>query len=449
MSPEASPEPSGDDAGPTGARARTAARTTARTTARSARDRPDPADRVRRSHAQTRTTIRFALAFFAAAALAAVWDHGRWLPLHLFLAGGVVLAISGVSLMLTVTWSAAPAPPDRWVTIQRTLIIVGAAGVGIGRTADVPAVVAVTGTAFLLGLLALAGLLAWTIRRGPKRRFDAAVAAYLAAVAAGVVGVGLGVTMALDSPTLPLRSAHATANLLGLVGLTIGGTLPFFAATVGRSKMARHTTPRRLAVTLAWQVAMVAAAVISLALDVATVPSVTLVGYAVGILVILAWMPRPTRRQWTWAGPRLVALWLGGFWWCAAVVATAVDAATGTAVLDGRWLVVMVLAGYGQIAWGSLAYLLPMLRGGGPDQLSDGFATTRSWPGLVAINVAGVAVAVAVTPVAVAAVAVWLLDAAVRAARVGTRRAERQATEPSSTGPSTTETSTIRPSTEE
>ena len=144
-----------------------------------------------------------------------------------------------------------------------------------------------------------------------------------------------------------------------------------------------------------------------------------------------------------------MALWLGGFWWCAAVVATAVDAATGTAVLDGRWLVIMVLAGYGQIAWGSLAYLLPMLRGGGPDQLSDGFATTRSWPGLVAINVAGVAVAVAVTPVAVAAVAVWLLDAAVRAARVGTSRAERQATEPSSTGPSTTETSSIRPSTEE
>ena len=84
MSPEASPEPSGDDAGPTGARARTAARSATR----SGRDRPDPADRVRRSHAQTRTTIRFALAFFAAAALAAVWDHGRWLPLHLFLAGG-------------------------------------------------------------------------------------------------------------------------------------------------------------------------------------------------------------------------------------------------------------------------------------------------------------------------------------------------------------------------
>ena len=142
--------------------------------------------------------------------------------------------------------------------------------------------------------------------------------------------------------------------------------------------MARHTTPRRLAVTLAWQVAMVAAAVISLALDVATVPSVALVGYAVGILVILAWMPRPTRRQWTWAGPRLVALWLGGFWWCAAVVATAVDAATGTAVLDGRWLVIMVLAGYGQIAWGRYTCADAARRRA--DQLSDGFATTDPGP---------------------------------------------------------------------
>lgn len=423
--------PSEDDDAPAGTRPRAGTRST--------KAGPDPADRVRRSHAQTRTTVRFALVFFVAAALAALRNDGRWLPLHLFLAGGVVLAISGVSLMLTVTWSAAPAPPDRWVTAQRTLIIVGAAGVGVGRTVELPPVVGVTGTAFLAGLIGLGVLLVWTIRRGPKRRFDAAVAAYLAAVTAGVVGVGLGMTMALDAPTLTLRSAHATANLLGLVGLTIGGTLPFFAATVGRSKMAKHTTPRRLAATLAWQAAMVAAAVSTLALDVATVPTIALVGYAVGIVVILTWMPRPTRRQWTWAGPRLMALWAGGLWWCVAVVATAVDAATGTAVLDGQWLVVMVLAGYGQIAWGSFAYLLPMLRGGGPDQLSDGFATTRSWPGLVAVNVAGVAVAVSVTPVAVAAIALWALDAAARAVRVGTTRAERPTDRPSATAPPTEE----------
>jgi hypothetical protein len=75
-----------------------------------------------------------ALAFVAAAPVAAVVEGTRWLPLHLLLAGGVVLAISAVSLMLTVTWSAAPAPADRWVAVQRTAVAVGAAGIGIGRT---------------------------------------------------------------------------------------------------------------------------------------------------------------------------------------------------------------------------------------------------------------------------------------------------------------------------
>jgi hypothetical protein len=59
------------------------------------------ADRVRVSHTQTRITLRIALGFVAAAAVAAVAGDGRWLVLHLFLAGAVALAISGVSLMLT------------------------------------------------------------------------------------------------------------------------------------------------------------------------------------------------------------------------------------------------------------------------------------------------------------------------------------------------------------
>ena len=49
--------------------------------------------------------------------------------LHLWL-GRSVLAISGVSLMLTVTWSAAPAPSDRVVVFQRALVAAGVAVVG-------------------------------------------------------------------------------------------------------------------------------------------------------------------------------------------------------------------------------------------------------------------------------------------------------------------------------
>jgi hypothetical protein len=122
----------------------------------------------------------------------------------------------------------------------------------------------------------------------------------------------------------------------------------------------------------------------------------------------------------------VLALWLGGLWWAAAVAASALDAAAGREVFVDRWLVVLVVAGYAQVLWGSLAYLLPMLRGGGPERLAEGFASTRSWTGLAAANVAGLAAATA-RPAAVTAVpiAVWVLDSAWRAARVGTTRAER------------------------
>lgn len=388
------------------------------------------ANRVVLSHAQTRATVRLAAPFFVAAAItaaiAAAVDLGRWLPLHLLLAGGVVLLISGVSLMLTVTWSTAPAPPQRWVVAQRWCIAVGAAGIGIGRRADLPlVVVGISAAIYVLGLVLLAWLLIRTIRRGAKRRFDAAVAAYLAALTAGLAGVTLGATMALTTPTVGLRAAHATLNLLGLIGLTIGGTLPFFASTVGRSRMAGRATPLRLEITLGWQVAMVAVIAGSLAADAGTLAALGCFGYAAGVVAVLVWMPPPTRRQLTWAGPRLVAMWVGAGWWAAAVVATGVDAAAGRIVLDGGWLAALVVAGYAQIVWGSLAYLLPMLRGGGPERLSAGFATTRSWAGLAALNIAGIAFVASWNAVAIAAVAVWGVDTAVRAARVGVTRHER------------------------
>lgn len=369
--------------------------------------------------------MRLALAFIAGAALVAAAGSTRWLPLHLFLAGAVVLAISGVSLMLTVTWSAAPAPSNRWVAWQRVCIAVGAAGVGIGREADLPHVaIGAAGTVYLAGLVLLACLLLVTVRRGVERRFDVAVAAYVAALAAGTVGVVLGIAMAVGTPAAE-RAAHVTSNLLGLVGLAVGGTMPFFAATVGRSRMAPQARARRLALTLCWQAGTLLLAVLALAADARSLAAVGLAGYAAGVVAVLDSLPRPTRRQLRWAGPRLVGLWAGGIWWAVAVAATAADAVANREVFGGRWLAVLVVAGYAQILWGSLAYLLPMLRGGGAERLSEGFVATRSWLGLAAANLAGVTAAASVPAVTAVAVAVWVLDSGWRAARVGTARAPR------------------------
>jgi nitrite reductase (NO-forming) len=314
------------------------------------------------------------------------------------------------------------------VVVQRALIATGAAGVALAREGGLPdVVVAVAGSAYLAGLLALAGLLVTTIRRGVERRFDMAVASYVAALAAGVAGVVLGVVMATAAPSAAMRAAHVATNVLGLVGLVIAGTMPFFAATVGRSRMSPRARRGSLALTLGWMVSGLAVAVAGLAVASGTVAAAGLAGYALGICGVLWLLPRPTRRQLRWAGPRLLALWAGGCWWAIGVAGTAVDAATLDQVaFGGPWVLVVVLGGYAQILWGSLSYLMPMLRGGGPERLSEGFASTRSWLGFAAANVAAASVAASL-PAALtsAALAVWVLDSAWRAARVGTVRASR------------------------
>ncbi|MEO6627931.1 MAG: hypothetical protein ABIP03_05115, partial [Aquihabitans sp.] len=65
------------------------------------------------SHRQTRQGLTLALVFVAVAPLSAVVPHhtGVWLPLHLFLVGGMVGTLSAVTQMLAITWSSSPPPP--------------------------------------------------------------------------------------------------------------------------------------------------------------------------------------------------------------------------------------------------------------------------------------------------------------------------------------------------
>jgi nitrite reductase (NO-forming) len=383
--------------------------------------------RVRIMHHQTRISVALALVFVVASAVALLVEPERWLALHLFLAGAVTVTVSAVSLMLTVTWAAAPAPPNPWVALQRLAVVGGAAGVAVARQTGQPDWVgSVAGGLYLLGLAVLAYLLVTTVRAGRDRRFDVAVAHYLVAIVAALAGVGVGVHMAASGATTELRGMHVTLNLLGFVGITIAGTLPFFAATVARSRMARHATTARLGWLLAGLVVALGSTVVGVAIGSDLAIFAGLGGYAYAVLAVLYFLPRPTRRQLDWSGPRLVALWLGGAWWVVALAATAYGAAVddGALFLD-RWMLVMVIAGYGQIVWGSLAYLIPMLRGGGPEHLSEGFARTRSWVGLASVNVAGVALVLDQPASTLLALAVTVIDGIWRTHQVGLRHLAR------------------------
>ncbi|MBK7018725.1 MAG: hypothetical protein IPH38_03740 [Candidatus Microthrix sp.] len=96
-------------------------------------------NRVAQAQAQARPTLVLVALFLLAAAVAGAVPHstGPWLPLHLALAGALLLAISGVTQFLGVTWGAAPAPNATLVMTQRVLIAAGTVMVAVGR--EVPA----------------------------------------------------------------------------------------------------------------------------------------------------------------------------------------------------------------------------------------------------------------------------------------------------------------------
>lgn len=348
--------------------------------------------RVKIVHDQTRRTLRLAVAFTVAAGAASVVPHdtGAWLPLHLFLVGALLLAISGATRLFVVTWSASN-PITGWpVAAQRWLVAGGAAGLAAGRELTWPtALIAMAGMAVTGGLALLAGLLVVEVRSAKIRRFHPAAAFYLTAVGAGLVGTSLGAAMVTGRTGL--RDAHVILNLLGLIGLVIAGTLPFFSATQARMKMNRRATPARLHRLLVWLATATAIAASAALAESSRVEAVALAAYAAGIVYGCTMLPMPGRKQLAWAGPRLVLLAAGVLWWISAVAVAAGRAAVGEPALPERLLVALVVGGYVQILVASLAYLGPVLRGGGHQRLSHGFALTRSWFAVAAANGAALA----------------------------------------------------------
>jgi nitrite reductase (NO-forming) len=213
-----------------------------------------------------------------------------------------------------------------------------------------------------------------------------------------------------------LRDAHVLVNLLGLVGLVIAGTLPYFTATQTRMKMSSRATPRRLHADLAWLAASLAVATAGAIAEEAAATAVGLALYAAGLVHLATLLPRPGRKQLRWAGPRVLQLGTGYVWWVGTVMVAAGRAAAGDGVLSETAVVALVLGGYAPILVASLAYLAPVVRGGGHVRLTAGFAATRSWVSLVAGNVAAGAWVMGHATTAAVATVVLAADVAGRAA---------------------------------
>jgi hypothetical protein len=238
-------------------------------------------------------------------------------------------------------------------------------------------------------------------------------------VCAGLAGTVLAlvlVTGEAGTRWTEIRAAHLTLNVFGLVGLTIAGTLPYFLATQARTKTSPRATPFRLRASSGWLLGATGVAATAHLLDRPVLAGAGLAAYAAGLVALGALLPIPARRQLGWAGPRLLQLGAGWAWWVATTVLLAVSVGRDQ-TQHGPILRALVIGGFAQILLASLAYLGPVLRGGGHERLSAGFALTRSWPGLVAANLAAAGALASLTPVMAAGLAVWAGDTAGRVLR--------------------------------
>jgi hypothetical protein len=356
------------------------------------------------------------------AAIAAIVPHdsGSWLPLHLFLVGSLLTVISSVTQLLAVTWSTSPAPSQAVARTQLACLGAGVVAVAAGREFKTDALVAVGGTSVVVALGILA-LILWKIRsQATTPRFAPAIDAYLAAIGFAIAGTVLGVTTALaDSSSWAIqgRDVHVDANVLGLVGLIIAATVPYFVPTQARMKMSPRATPLRIHIATGAIAAGTTAALFGHAVTNRAAMAVGYGAYAAALMWLVTLLPRVRRRQLDWAGPRLVQLGAGLVWWFTMTVLLAV---ASLADQPDRTNVVraLVIGGYAQILAASLAYLGPVLRGGGHQQLSDGFAATRSWLSFAAGNIAGVGALTGHTPTLTISLTIWGLDLAWRSLRL-------------------------------
>ena len=375
------------------------------------------AGRVAAVHAQTKPGLLVAVGFVVAAIVAAIarHDHGWWLPLHLFVVGALLSAISATTQMLAVTWSSSPAPPRAAAGAQRWSLAAGAIAMVAGHEADTTWLFVTGGVVVIAAMLGLVAILLRVRHQAVTPRYAPAIEGYSMAVVAGAAGMTCGLVIGSGhggSRWFELRGAHLILNVFGLVGLVIAATLPYFTATQVRAKMAPHATSLRVRLVLAWLALATAAGALARFADHPTLTAIALGGYALGLCAIAALLPVYVAGRLKWAGARIVQLLAGVAWWIAMTIALAITVARDTN--DRPVLQALVIGGFAQILVASLAYLGPVLRGGGHRMLTAGFALTRSWISLAAGNVAAVAALAEQRTVLAVAMVVWLVDIATR-----------------------------------
>lgn len=300
------------------------------------------------------------------------FPHWRWLLIHLLLLGAATNAIVVWSAHFAKALLRSPVTTSHRGEAARLLVLnVGIAGV-LTAVVDGPVWqwVAVSGAALVFAAV-LTHLIALATRLGRALQapFAVTVHFYLAATAALLVGIPAGAWMLIAGADSRLLLFHAHVNVLGWVTLTVLGTLLTLWPAVLRTRMAGGAV--RAAKT-ALPLAVGGLGVLGVGLlawwRVVAVAGLALLAAAVVVIAVSAartavQRPPSTFAAWSVAsaiGWLLVALAID-----AATLLTAADPASA-ATMFGRVLVPLLAGFTAQVLVGSLAYLLPVVLGGGP-----------------------------------------------------------------------------------
>lgn len=387
----------------------------------------DGRNRVVEAHRLVRIALVVAAGFgvtsLAWAGIVLVRGGWWWGPVHSFLIGVVLAAISAVSQMFTITWSSAPPPARTVSTLQGVLLVSGAILVLVGVVNGLAPLVWVGGTLVAGALVLLGAILLSVIRRSLLRRFDLSIRFYLLALSCGAVGVTLGLLLgsgAIGESYAVTRLVHSHLNLVGLVGFTILGTVPTLLPTFAH----RRAVSGREAV-VGWRVCigssllitaglvgpawLVGAGTIAAGLAAAMITSVIVVRLGrKGLSETLPYLQVITGVGWlvAWA---MVDGWM-------LIAGTPLESFSG-------WTAAAVVAGVGQVLAGSVAYLIPVAIG---TPITDNLQRMGHWPALPLLlaSTTGLFLAMEIPRGATIAGGLWLGDFLRRLATV--RRPQKE-----------------------
>ncbi len=297
-----------------------------------------------------------------------------WLLVHLLLLGAVTNALFIWTSHFSLALLRLPDPGDRHGEIARlallnTAVVTITFGVVLGRSA------VVVGGAILLtaALLAHVIMLLGRVRRALPSRFAMTVHAYVAAAILLLPGIALGVGLVVGAVPTGQEArwvlAHAAIALFGWIGIPVLATVVTLWPTMLRTRIAPGAE-RSATAALPW---LVGGTVITAAGALVGVRPATTLGaiiYLFGAVMTAVPLIAEARQR----GPRSFPAWSvsAGLTWLLgslvvfAVISVAAHDWESMGQAAGRLTAAILVGSVLQILLGSLAYLLPVMSGGGP-----------------------------------------------------------------------------------